>query len=350
MTLSTAVVLAARPTGRPSAEHFRIEQRTLPEIRENEVLLRTVYLSLDPYMRGRMNESKSYATPVPIGGIMEGGTVSEVIDTRSPRFRTGDLVFSKSGWQTHAVMAAEELRPIDPRLAPITTALGVLGMPGFAAYLGLTEIGKPKPGETLVVAAATGPVGSAVAQIAGLLGARVVCIAGGARKVDWLKAQGFDAVIDHRSASFEEDLAAAVPNGIDVYFENVGGQVWEAVLGHLNDFARVPVCGLVAHYNETETLAGHSRMPQLMTAINVKRLLIQGFTQRDFGEEHRARFEEDMGRWFAEGKIRYKEDIVEGIERAPEAFIGMLNGDNFGKLIVRVSEEPMALGKGADAI
>lgn len=339
---TTCIVLASRPDGVASAENFRLEERTLPELREGDVLLRTVYLSLDPYMRGRMNASRSYASPIEVGAVMEGGTISEVIATRSAALHTGDLVLAKSGWQTHAVLPAAELQRIDPTVAPLTTALGILGMPGFAAYLGLTEIGKPRPGETVVVAAATGAVGSAVAQIARILGARVVCIAGGAAKVEWLREQGFENAIDHGSTTFDEDLAQAVPQGIDVYFENVGGRIWGAVLGHLNDFARVPVCGLIAQYNETEPPVGPDRMPGLMTAINVKRLLVQGFTQRDYGPEHRRRFEADMGNWFAEGRLRYREDVVDGLANAPEAFLGMLRGRNFGKLIVRVAEEPVA--------
>lgn len=340
MITSTAVVLAARPHGKPDRSHFRVEQRELPPLGQNQVLLRTVYLSLDPYMRGRMDAGPSYAKAVQIGEVIEGGTVAEVIDSRSDLFAPGDLVLAHSGWQTHAVLDSAGLRRLDPASAPISSALGVLGMPGFAAWLGLTEIGRPQPGETLVVAAATGPVGSAVGQMARIHGARVVGIAGGPEKVAWLRELGFDAAIDHRSPDFGRALATAVPEGIDVYFENVGGAVWDAVFEHLNDFARVPVCGLVSQYNETEAPAGPNMAPALMKAINVKRLLVRGFTQRDFGAEYFDAFLQDATAWVAEGRLRAREDVIDGLENAPEAFLGMLAGRNFGKLLVRVGQDP----------
>lgn len=338
--MTTAVVLASRPVGEPVDANLRLEQRQLPALAEGQVLLRTIYLSLDPYMRGRMNAGRSYATPVEVGEVMEGGTVCEVIESASPLFAAGDIVLAHSGWQSHAVQDAHRLRRIDPSRAPISTALGVLGMPGFAAYVGLTEIGRPRPGETLVVAAATGLVGSVVGQIARIQGARTVGIAGGAKKLAWLKELGFDVALDHRAATFADDLGAAVPEGIDVYFENVGGAVWDAVFEHLNDFARVPVCGLVSQYNLTTSPPGPDRLPMLMSAINTKRLLVQGFTQRDYAATHYDQFQADATKWLAEGRLRYREDIVDGIENAANAFFGLLKGANFGKLIVRVSEDP----------
>ena len=338
MTVSTAVVLAARPLGEPKLSDFRTETRVLPALAEGDVLLRTLYLSLDPYMRGRMNAARSYADPVELGAVMEGGTVSEVVESRDPSFAPGDVVLSRNGWQTHAVTGAAGLRRLDPAVAPPSTFLGILGMPGFAAYIGVEEIGRPQPGETFVVAAASGPVGSAAGQFAKLRGARVVGVAGGPRKVEWMRsALPFDVVLDHRSPTFASDLAQAAPDGVDVYFENVGGAVLDAVLPLLNDFARVPVCGLVSQYNATGPAPGPDRLPELMTAINVKRMLFRGFTQRDFIDTHRDSFERDVSRWWREGALTYREDVVDGLENAPSAFLGMLRGENFGKLVVRVA-------------
>jgi NADPH2:quinone reductase len=305
------------------------------------VQLRTLYLSLDPYMRGRMNASKSYAAPVGLGEVMEGGTVSEVIESRSPALAPGDIVLSRNGWQTHAVTSAEGLRKLDGSTAPLSAFLGILGMPGFAAYIGVEEIGRPEPGETFVVAAATGAVGAAAGQFAKIRGARVVGIAGGRRKVDWMRAElGFDVALDHRSSTFAEDLGRAVPDGIDVYFENVGGAVWDAVFPHLNDFARVPVCGLISQYNRTEPSPGPDRLPELLSAINTKRMTVRGFTQRDFVGTLSGQFQRDVSGWWAAGRLRYLEDVVDGLESAPQAFLGMLRGENFGKLVVRVGSDP----------
>ena len=264
-TQNTRVLLASRPHGEPTSDNFRIESVSIPQPAEGEVLLRTIYLSLDPYMRGRMSAAKSYVAPVELGAVMEGGTVAEVVESRDDSLRPGDFVLSHVGWQSYGVAAAKHVRKLDPARAPISTALGILGMTGFTAYAGLLEIGKPQPGETVVVAAAAGPVGSAVGQIARIKGARAVGIAGGPDKVAWLEELGFDVALDHRSPTFVDDLKAAVPDGIDVYFENVGGHVWDAVLPHLNTYARVPVCGLVAHYNETELPPGPDRSSRLMT-------------------------------------------------------------------------------------
>lgn len=340
MFQSRAVILASRPTGEPGPENFRVEVRHLPALADGEVLLRTIYLSLDPYMRGRMNASRSYAAPVEVGSVMEGGTVCEVLESRAPEFTPGDVVVAHSGWQTHAVVGAEDLRRVSVGSAPISTALGVLGMPGFAAYAGLTEIGRVQPGETLVVAAASGAVGSAVGQIARIRGARTVGIAGGAAKVAWLEEIGFDVALDHRAPRFAERLAEAVPDGIDVYFENVGGQVWDAVFPHLNDFARVPVCGLISQYNATSVPSGPDRLPELMRAINVKRMTVRGFTQRDLIGSHYGDFLREMPTWVSEGRVRYREDVVDGLDNAPQAFFGLLRGENFGKLVVRVAAEP----------
>jgi len=330
------IVLAARPTGRPDHSHFRLETAPIPTPGEGQLLLKTLYLSLDPYMRGRMSAAKSYSAPVEIGQVMEGGTVSEVLESRFPGLNPGDVVLSFSGWQSHALADGAQLRKLDPRAAPVTTALGVLGMPGFTAYAGLLTIGQPKPGETVVVAAASGPVGSAVGQIARIKGARAVGIAGGPEKCAYIRENfGFDAVIDHRAPDLAEQLAAACPDGIDVYFENVGGKVWDAVFPLLNGFARIPVCGLIAQYNASGDFEGPDRLPVLMRQVLTKSLLIRGFIQREFAAQ-RPDFEREMAGWIASGAVRYKEDIVTGLENAPEAFMGLLEGRNFGKLVVKL--------------
>lgn len=337
-TQNTRILLASRPHGEPTAENFRLETVPMPEPAEGEVLLRTIYLSLDPYMRGRMSAARSYAAPVEVGAVMEGGTVAEVIESRDPSLAVGDIVLAHLGWQAYGVAPAKHVRRLDPERAPISTAVGVLGMPGFTAYAGLLEIGKPQPGETVVVAAAAGPVGSAVGQIARIKGARAVGIAGGPEKVAYLKEIGFDVALDHRSPTFAADLKAAVPDGIDVYFENVGGHVWDAVMPLLNDFARIPVCGLVAHYNETEMPAGPDRLPRFMSMILTRRITMQGFIQNQFVKSHYKEFQREAAGWIADGSLQYKEDIVVGLENAPEAFFGMLRGANFGKLLVQVGD------------
>lgn len=338
---TTQVLLARRPVGEPQDDDFEIVTRDLPTLQEGELLLRVVYLSLDPYMRGRMSAVKSYAEPVEVGGVIEGGTVCEVLESRHPDFNAGDVVLSHSGWQTHAVSHGRRVRRLDPAQAPISTAVGVLGMPGFTAYAGLREIGRPQPGETLVVAAATGPVGSAVGQIARLKGARAVGIAGGPEKCAALLDDfGFDAAVDHRAADFEQRLADAVPDGVDVYFENVGGSVAEAVVPLLNEFARIPVCGLVAHYNETEVPEGPNRLPGFMRQVLTKSLTVRGFIQREFARTLFPDFLTDMSAWVADGSVRYREDVVTGLENAPEAFRGLLRGRNLGKLLVEVGPPP----------
>lgn len=334
------ILLASRPDGAPTADNFRFEDGPVSEPSEGEVLLKILYLSLDPYMRGRMSAAKSYAAPVEIGDVMEGGTVAEVVQSRHPDFSKGDIVLSHSGWQTYAVASGDSLRKLVPAQAPVTTALGILGMPGFTAYSGLLTIGEPKRGETVVVAAATGAVGAVVGQIARIKGARVVGIAGGPEKCAFAREElGFDAAIDHHASDFATQLASACPNGIDIYFENVGGQVWDAVFPLLNEFARIPVCGLIAQYNQgAEGFPGPDRLPSLMRAILSKSLLVRGFIQREFVDQRPA-FYRDVSEWIASGRLRYREDIVDGIDNAPEAFIGLLEGRNFGKLIIRVAAE-----------
>jgi NADPH-dependent curcumin reductase len=331
------IVLAARPQGRPKPSDFRLEETAIPTPRAGQVLLRVQYLSLDPYMRGRMDDRKSYAEPVPLGGVMQGESVAEVTASKHPGYKEGEIVLAQTGWRTHALSDRADLRKLDPAVAPLTTGLGVLGMPGFTAYAGLRVIGKPKRGETVVVAAASGPVGSLVGQLAKIAGARAVGIAGGPEKCAYVKDElRFDAAIDHRDSDFPAKLAAACPNGIDVYFENVGGTIWQAVLPLLNNFARVPVCGLIAQYNGIGKGDGTDRLPATMREILSKSLTLRGFINYEFAAEHYPAFLHDVGAGIADGRIRYREDFVDGLENAPEAFIGMLEGRNFGKLIVRV--------------
>ena len=329
--------LASRPHGEPVEADFTRDVVEVPSPEPGQVLLRTRYLSLDPYVRGRMSAARSYAAPMEIGDVIVGGTVSEVVESAADGFAPGDTVLAYGGWQEYSLESAAHLRRLDPSAAPVTTALGVLGMPGFTAYAGLLAIGKPQPGETVAVAAATGPVGSAVGQIAKLHGARAIGIAGGEQKVARMRELGFDAALDHRAPDFASRLAEASPDGIDVYFENVGGAVWDAVLPRLNEFARVPVCGLAALYNATSAPEGPDRSAQLMREVLSKSLTLRGFIQREFVPTMFEDFLRDMTDWVASGKVQHTEDITEGLDRAPEAFVGMLRGQNFGKAIIQVS-------------
>jgi len=331
------IVLAARPKGLPTAANFRLEEVPMPALPGGGLLLRVLYLSLDPYMRGRMDEAKSYAKPVNVGDVMEGESVCEVIASDRAGYAVGDIVLARTGWRTHAAWDGAALRKLDPKQAPISTGLGVLGMPGFTAYSGLYVIGKPKAGETVAVAAASGPVGSLVGQLAKMVGARAVGIAGGAEKCRYVTEElRFDACVDHRAPDFADKLAAACPKGVDVYFENVGGAVWQAVLPLLNTYARVPVCGLIAQYNATGPAPGPDLLPATMRAVLTKSLTLRGFINVEFAAEHYAAFLKTVAAGIADGRIRYREDITDGLENAPAAFIGMLEGRNFGKALVRV--------------
>jgi NADPH-dependent curcumin reductase CurA len=337
---STQIRLAARPDGEPRDSDFETIETELPALADGQVLLQVRYLSLDPYMRGRMSTAKSYAQPLAIGDVMLGGTVCEVLESRSPDRRRGDVVLAFCGWQTHAVVEARATRRLDPDLAPVSTALGVLGMPGFTAYAGLLEIGRPQEGETVVVAAATGPVGSAVGQIARIKGARAVGVAGGEAKCRLLTERfGFDAAVAHRAEDFVDRLAEATPDGIDVYFENVGGPVAAAVTRRLNTYARVPVCGLVAQYNATEAPAGPDRLPAYLSTVLTRSLTVRGFIQDEFVPTHHEAFTEEMGAWVSQGRVRHLEDVTDGLANAPEACRGMRAGRNRGKVLVRVDAE-----------
>lgn len=331
--VTTQVVLASRPTGWVDESNFRLVTSPLPPIEEGEVLVRNHFLSLDPYMRGRMNDAPSYAPPVAIGAVMVGATVGEVIESRSPGLRVGDRVTGMLGWQTHGIAKRADLRKVDTSRVPISAYLGVVGMPGVTAYVGLLDIGAPKAGETVVVSAAAGAVGSVVGQLAKLQGCRAVGIAGGPAKCKSVVHDlGFDACVDYKSPSFDAELSTATPNGIDVYFENVGGRVMDTVLPKLNPFARVPLCGLVSQYNETVPYGVKS-----LSALLWKRVKLQGFIVSD----HLDRFPEALSALavgVAEGKLRYRETVAVGIENAPRAFIGMLKGENLGKQVVKLVE------------
>ncbi|HDR2624578.1 NADP-dependent oxidoreductase [Enterobacter cancerogenus] len=333
-------VLASRPHGAPTPENFRLEEQPIPEPGEGQVLLRTEWLSLDPYMRGRMSDAPSYSPPVEIGAVMVGGTVSRVERSNHPDFKPGEWVLGYSGWQTHALSDGKDLVKLGDNPSNPSWSLGILGMPGFTAYMGLLDIGQPKSGETLVVAAATGPVGATVGQIGKIKGCRVVGVAGGEEKCRHaVEVLGFDKCIDHHADDFAQQLADACPDGIDVYYENVGGKVFDAVLPLLNTSARVPICGLVSGYNATDLPDGPDRLPLLMGTLLKKRIRMQGFIiAQDYGDRI-DEFQAQMGRWVQEGKIHYREQVTDGLENAPQALIGLLEGKNFGKVVIRVAAD-----------
>lgn len=336
--INQRVVLASRPKGAPRLDDFRLESLPVPELADGEVLIGTRYLSLDPYMRMRMSDADSYAEPVKIGDVMYGGTVGQVLASRRKGFAEGDWVAGYTGWQSHAISSDPLLARLPRDMAQPSLALSLLGMPGFTAHYGLLQLGRPKAGDTVVVAAATGAVGSVVGQIAKLKGCRVVGIAGGADKCAYaIDSLGFDACLDHRSPGFADELAAACPDGIDVYFENVGGDVLRAVLPLLNDFARLPLCGLIAWYNGDRSLRP-LLAAEVLPILLVKRVQMQGFVIIDHYATHHAAFQRDMQGWLADGKMSLREDIVDGLAAAPAAFIGLLEGRNFGKLVVRVGD------------
>jgi NADPH-dependent curcumin reductase CurA len=335
------ILLASRPDGEPTPDNFHVAETEIASASPGQMLLRAIYLSLDPYMRGRMSAAKSYAPPVEIGEVMEGRAIAQVVESNLREYRPGDIVFSPAqGWQEYVVSDGDGVRKVDPSHGPLSYALGVLGMPGLTAYTGLLSIGQPQAGETLVVAAASGAVGSVVGQIGRIQGCRVIGIAGRADKCRYVKEElGFDECLSHHEPDFADRLQAACPRGIDVYFENVGGQVLEAVLPLLNNFARIPVCGLIAHYNAKELPAGPDRLPLLMQQILTKRLMFRGFIVWDFASQL-PQFLAEVSGWLRDGRIKYKEDITDGLENAPRELIGLLRGENFGKKIIRVSEDP----------
>jgi NADPH-dependent curcumin reductase len=333
------VLLKSRPNGMPTTAGFTIIDSPLPEPAEGEVLVRGIYLSLDPYMRGRMSAARSYARPIEIGAVMEGRVVGEVVRSRDPAFHAGDYVVGGYGWQLYSAVPGSGLTKLDPAEAPLSTALGVLGMPGLTAYIGVNDIGRPQTGETVVVSAASGAVGAVAAQLAKRAGASVVGVAGGADKCRFIETEfGIDGAIDHRGADLDAALDRACPNGIDVYFENVGGRLQQAVFPRMNDFGRMVMCGMVAEYNDVEPRLG----PNLMSVVR-RRLKIQGFIVSDQWQrwgEYRAM----AAPLVRSGALKYREDIVDGLDHAPEAFIGLLQGRNFGKLLIRLGADPTRSG------
>ena len=332
-------VLAQRPQGMPSDQDFRLEKVAQPEPEQGQVLLRTLYLSLDPYVRGRLDDVPSYSPQLAIGDVICGGTVCRVEQSLHPDYQAGDLVLAYTGWQDYVLSDGEGLQKLDANMAHPSYALGLLGMPGFTGYMGLTDIGNPQVGETVVVAAATGAVGSVVGQVAKLRGCRTVGIAGGVEKCRYaVEKLGFDACIDHRAADFAHQLKQACDKGIDVYYENVGGAVFDAVLPLLNTKARIPVCGMISQYNGHHSDHQQDRLPLLMSTILKKRMRVEGFIiSQDYGDRY-PEFYAQMSTWLAQGKIVFKEDVVDGLENSITAFQGLLSGKNFGKLIIKVAE------------
>ncbi|MGO9606656.1 MAG: NADP-dependent oxidoreductase [Candidatus Binataceae bacterium] len=332
MSKNIQVTLASRPVGWVKESDFKVVETDIPKAGPGQVLVRNLWLSLDPYMRGRMNDVQSYAASVKIGGVMVGATVGEVVESDNPSFKKGDHVLGYYGWQLYGVSDGRELQKVDPKAAPLSAYLGALGMPGLTAWFGLIEIGAPKAGETVVVSAAAGAVGSVVGQIAKIKGCRTVGIAGGKSKCDHVVNDlGFDACIDYKAGNLAKDLAAATPKGIDIYFENVGGEILEAVTARLNPFARIPLCGLISQYNEVRP---HGLNNLVLLLIN--RVKLQGFIVSDYAGRSAPAVAE-LAKWVAEGKIKYRETIANGIENAPSAFLGLLKGANVGKQLVKLS-------------
>ena len=328
-------LLAKRPKGVPDPSTFEFVETPIPEPGDGEVLVRAQYLSVDPYMRGRMSAAKSYAKPFDVGKPLIGRAVGKVASSNHPDFTEGDVVTGFLNWADYSVVNGEQLQKIDTNAAPATAYLHVLGMPGLTAYFGMLDIGKPKPGETVVVSGAAGAVGTVAGQIAKRKGCRVIGIAGSEEKVTFIKEElGFDAAIDYKeSANIKDDLKKACPEGIDVYFDNVGGEISDAALSLLNFHARVALCGQIAHYNAEKVETGPRLLPYLLT----RSVLLKGFIVSDYKD----RFEEamrDLTKWFREGSITYRETIVEGLEQAPDAFLGLFRGDNIGKQLVKISD------------
>lgn len=333
------IVLARRPDATLQHSDLRLERVPRPQAADGEVLLQTLWLSLDPYMRGRMNAAASYAEPVALDAVMVGATVSRVIESRHPGYAVGDLVLAASGWQEYAVSDGRGLNKLDAGLPRPSLALGAMGMPGFTAFVGMLDIGQPKVGETVLVSAATGAVGSVAGQLAKLRGARVVGIAGGDEKCRYAVEQlHYDACVDHQQHDFAERLAAACPSGVDVFFENVGGAVWEAALPLVNRHARIALSGLVAHYNRAELADGPDLTAQWLRLILTRCVSLQGFLIFEHYETRHAAFVEQMSAWLRDGKIAIVEDVIDGLEHATAGLMGLLRGDNLGKLVVHVAD------------
>ncbi len=337
------VALASRPAGWPTLDNFNYEDKSLPEIGAGEVALRTIWLSLDPYMRGRMNDAKSYADPVPIGGTMEGGAISEVTASNNDKFAVGDIVVARTGWASHAVSDGSDIRKVDPTIAPLSAYLGVLGMPGMTAWIGLNEIGEMKAGETVLISAATGAVGGLAGQLAKAKGCTVIGVAGGADKCAYAESElGFDVCLDHKAhadaRSLGKAMREAAPQGIDLYFENVGSKTTEAAIANMNMFGRIAICGMIAWYNG-DNVADAQPLPAVWSSILVKRLRVQGFLFPDH-EAVAGKFFKEVAPMVASGQVKFRETVTDGLENAPQAFLELLEGKNFGKQLVRVGDDP----------
>jgi NADPH-dependent curcumin reductase CurA len=342
MTTNHQWLLKQRPSAMPSEDDFELVETPAPEPANGQFVMRASVLSVDPYMRGRMRDVKSYVPPVQIGEVMTGASVGAVIASKHPDFKEGDIVEGRFGWQDYALSdgKSDGARKVDPSLAPISTALGVLGMPGMTAYFGLTEVGQPKEGETVLVSAASGAVGGLVGQIARIKGCRAVGIAGGPEKCAYLRDElGYDAAIDHRAAKDMKAMAAAIgeaaPEGIDVYFDNVGGMTLDAVLTRINLHARIAICGMISEYNQTE----QELAPRPTRALLVQRARMQGLIVFDWADRY-PEGTAQMAAWIKEGKIKYREDVMEGIETMPKAMLRLFSGQNFGKQLVRAAPDP----------
>ena len=334
-TLNRQIQLSARPANYPKESDFDLVESPVPEPREGEVLVQALWLSLDPYQRGRMRANHPYATPMELGQVIVGGVVGKIVRSRTPAFTVGEVIEGPLGWQEFAVSDGNNLRRVDQSLGPLSTALGILGMPGMTAYFGFLEIGQPRPGDTVVVSAASGAVGQVVGQISKIMGCRTVGIAGTAEKVEYLKSDlGFDAGINYKTENVDAALAKVCPLGVDVYFDNVGGVITDAVFDHLNVGARISICGSISQYNQDEPEPG----PRKMGLLVGKQARAQGFLVGQFMNQHEEGRQRIAG-WIKEGRIKYREDVVEGLENAPGAFIGLMRGENFGKLLVKISEE-----------
>ena len=333
--INRRVTLKSRPDGYPKLSDFDLQEQPIPQPREGEALIRVMWLSLDPYMRGRMRDAGSFAPPVQLGEVVVGGAVGRVVESRTPAFSVGDIVEGPLGWQEYGVSDGRNLRSVDPALGPLSTALGVLGMPGMTAYFGFLDVCQPAPGDNVVVSAASGAVGQVVGQLAKIMGCRVIGTAGSDDKVDYIVNElGFDVGINYKTDDVPQALAEACPLGVDVYFDNVGGPVTDAVMDNLATYARISICGQISQYNSETPVMG----PRNLRALNTRQARMQGFLV--FHYENRwdgAR--QRMAGWIREGKLKYREDVVDGLESAPRAFIGMMRGENFGKLLVKVSDE-----------
>ncbi len=335
--MNRKIILKSRPDKEPLKENFQIVEEDLKLVQPGQVQLKSIYLSLDPYMRGRMNAGRSYAKPVELGTVMEGEAVSEVIESQSDTFNKGDIVIGRTGWQTMPLVSDKVIEKVHNPDLPQSLALGTLGMPGRTAYIGMMNIGNPKEGETLVVSAASGAVGSVVGQIGKIYGCNVIGVVGNEEKSIYVKNElGFDHCLNYNDDNFEKKLGEICKDGIDIYWENVGGKTFNAVYPHLRDFARIPVCGVISMYNNQRQQLEEDRLPMLFRNVLTWRLRIQGFIVSEFPEQQLEAMQH-LEKWYLEGKLKYREDIVEGLDNMVEAFQGLLRGDNFGKLLIKVN-------------